>query len=72
MEISYITFSKHIKQVVLPLFDYADFIIGGGPMYYMRKIDNLHDKAVKIIDCNKHKNDDLNVLENVYFLERPD
>ena len=60
------------KQVILPLFDYADFLIDGGPMYYIRKIDNLHEKAVKIIDCNKHRIDDLNVLENVYFLERPE
>ena len=37
-EIHYIT--------ILPLFDYSDFLIDGGPMYYIRKIDNLYEKAV--------------------------
>ena len=44
------------------------FLIDSGTAYYRRKLDNLHEKAIRIIDCNKNINSDMNVLENLYSI----
>ena len=59
------------KQAILPLFDYADFLIDSGPNYYVKKIDALHEKALQLIDCKKSKNVDLQLLETMYKLMTP-
>ena len=59
------------KQAILPLFDYADFVIDSSSNYYVKKLNRLHEKAVRLIDCNIHRKDDINVLENVYMLDPP-
>ena len=53
------------KQVIVPLLDYADFLIDSGPAYYVRRIDNLHEKAMRLIDCKKHKNAEFHMLESI-------
>ena len=63
--------NKLYKQVILPLFDYADFLIESGTTYYINRLHNLHEKAVWLIDCNKHKDEDLSSLERRYLLESP-
>ena len=59
------------KQAILPLFDYADFLIDSSSKYYVTKLDNLHAKALRLIDCNRHRSDDTDVLENIYLLDTP-
>ena len=60
------------KQAILPLCDYLGFLIDSGTAYYRRKLDNLHEKAIRIIDCNKNRNSDMNVLENLYSISSVD
>ena len=38
------------KQTIVPLFDYADFLVDSGPKYYVDRLDTLHEKAICIID----------------------
>ena len=59
------------KQVILPLMDYADFLIGSGPAYYIKQLGNLHEKALRLIDCMKHKKLDASGLERLLKLESP-
>ena len=65
--------SSHIattiyKQAIIPLFDYADFLVEGGTRYYQEKLDCLHEKALSIIDCKKHKNLEVCDLQILYGL----
>ena len=60
------------KQAILPLFDYADFLIDSGSKYYVNKLESLHAKALRIIDCNMHRQEDVDVLENMYSLYTPE
>ena len=59
------------KQTIIPLFDYADFLIDSGPVYYQNRILSLHEKAVRIIDCNTHKQTNMTDLEVCYRLQSP-
>ena len=59
------------KQVVVPLLDYANFLIDSSPAYFIRRIENLHDKALRVIDCKKHKTDDKRNLEIIYRVDLP-
>ena len=59
------------KQAIVPLIDYADFLIESGPTYYIDRVNSLHEKAVYIIDCNAHKNVSVKNLETMYRLEPP-
>ena len=43
------------KQVIVPLLDNADFIIDSGPAYLIQRLENLHEKALRLIDCKRHK-----------------
>ena len=36
-------------QTIIPLLDYVDFLIDGGPKYNKDRLTNLHEKAVMII-----------------------
>ena len=42
------------KQTIIPLFDYADFLIESGQRIYIDRLDVLHEKAICIIDCKKN------------------
>ena len=57
------------KQTVIPLFDYAYFLIDGGPKYYRDRLPNLH--AVMIIDCNMHNTVGIKEMEYMYNLQSP-
>ena len=59
------------KQVIIPLMDYADFLIDCGPTYFIKRLDNLHEKALRLIDCKKHKQLDSKGLEQLYRLDSP-
>ena len=59
------------KQVIVPLLDYADFLIDSGPAYYIRRIENLQDKALRVIYCKKHKTVDIHNLEIIYRVDHP-
>ena len=59
------------KQTIIPLFDYADFLIESGPNMYIDRLNSLHSKAMQIIDCNKHRNATNIELERLYCLLTP-
>ena len=59
------------KQVIIPLLDYADFLIDSGPAYLLRRIENLHEKALRLIDCKTHKKADVHGLETMYRIDPP-
>ena len=39
------------KQVILPILDYAGFLNDCGSAYYTKKLNSLHEKAIRLIDC---------------------
>ena len=57
--------------MIIPLLDYADFLIDSGPTYYIRRIDRLHEKALRLIDCKKHRNADVQALGHIYHIDPP-
>ena len=59
------------KQTIIPLFDYADFLIGSGQNMYINRLDTLHSKGLLIIDCKKHSNMTDSQLESHYGLITP-
>ena len=59
------------KQVILPILDYADFLIDCGSAYYIKKLNSLHEKAIRLIDCKKHVNIEVDELGKVYKLQVP-
>ena len=59
------------KQTIIPLFDYADFLIESGQKYYLYRLDVLHEKALRIIDCKKHHQLECGGLEILYRLTSP-
>ena len=59
------------EQTIIPLFDYADFLIESGQNKYITCLSNLHVKGVRIIDCNKHVHATDTVLEKEYGLLTP-
>ena len=59
------------KQTIIPLFDYADFLIESGQNKYITRLNDLHVKGVRIIDCNKHVHATEAVLEKEYGLLTP-
>ena len=59
------------KQVIVPLLDYADFLIDSGPSYFIKRIENLHEKALRLIDCKKHKKAEIGNLEIIYGIDPP-
>ena len=59
------------KQTIIPLFDYADFLIESGRNVLIERLDTLHSKALRIIDCKLNKRADDTQLERVYGLQSP-
>ena len=59
------------KQAIVPLIDYADFLIDSGPTYYVERIKSLHEKAILIIDCNTNKQMSIANLKVLYRLQSP-
>ena len=59
------------KQVITPLLDYADFLIDSGSSYFTKRIENLHEKALRLIDCKTHENLDRTELERLYRIDTP-
>ena len=54
------------KQTIIPLFDYDDFLIESGQNKYITRLNDLHVKGLRIIDCNKHVHATDTVLEKEY------
>ena len=59
------------KQTIIPLFDYADFLIESGQNMYINRLDTLHSKGLLIIDCKKHSNMTDSQLKSHYGLITP-
>ena len=59
------------KQTIIPLFDYADFLIESGQNKYITHLNDLHFKGLRIIHCYKHVHVTDMVLEKEYGLITP-
>ena len=57
------------KQTIVPLFDYADFLIESGRNVLIERLDTLHSKALRIIDCTTNVRADDIQLEYIYGLQ---
>ena len=57
------------KTHVLPMLDYADFLVESGRMEKIERLNNIQKRAVKLIDNNLHRGLDLKQLMNIYGLE---
>ena len=54
------------KQMILSLSDYADVMVKSGPQNDIRCIEKLHERAIRIIDNNKHPRASLDSLRAFY------
>ena len=57
------------KQMIVPLSDYADILVKSGPNGDISRLGKLHERAIKIVDNQQHRqlsNDD---LTNIYRLK---
>ena len=63
------TASLVYKQMIVPLSDYADVLVKGGPANDISRLEKLHDRAVKIIDNKQHRNLSMNQLQDLYGLK---
>ena len=59
------------EQVIMPQLDYADFLIDSGSAYYINRLGNLHEKALRLIDCKAHRHKDTSELKVLYTLDSP-
>ena len=55
-------------NTIVPLSDYADFLIERGQNKYITHLNDLHVKGLRIIDCTKHIHATDMVLEKEYGL----
>ena len=69
--ITYIIANTIYNQTIIPLFDYADFLIESGQNMYLNRLGALHSKGLLIIDCKKHSNMTDSQLESHYGLITP-
>ena len=60
------------KQTIIPLYDYADFLIESGPMYYIDRLDTLHEKAIQLIDCKGQRDENIVARPVHYKLITPE
>ena len=54
------------NQAIIPLYDYGDFFIEGGARYYQDRLDSLHEKALRIIDC-KPRSENGRFTDDIWF-----
>ena len=54
------------KQTILPLIEYADLVIDSGPPDKITRLQNLQDRAIRIIDDGRHGALDIDVVSNLY------
>ena len=59
------------KQAIVSLYNYADFIIESGPKVYIDRLNKLHEKALRIIDCNTNRKLSHEKLETLFGLWSP-
>ena len=59
------------KQTILPLFDYANFLVESGQKVYIDRMYTLHVKDLQIIDCKAHAKEAKEELGWRYTLMAP-
>ena len=57
------------KQTIIPLMDYADFMIESSSLTQINRLEKLQEKAIKYIDNNAHSTLQYNDLCNLYGLQ---
>ena len=56
------------KTYVLPMMDYADFLIESGRKENTDRLDNLQKRALKLIDNKTNRGLDMDQLMNIYYI----
>ena len=56
------------KQMILPLNDYADFMVKSGPTNKVSQLEKLHERPVKTIDNKQYPKLSIEGLMNFYRL----
>ena len=54
------------KQMILPLSDYADVMIRSGPQGDIQRLENLHERVIRIIDNRQHPKAEIADLQRIY------
>ena len=60
---------KIYKQTILPLLDYADFMIESGPLLRIKHLEKLQLKALKYIDNQMHAGQGDDILYSFYNIQ---
>ena len=58
------------KQMIIPFFDYADFMVESGPKNKIKKLENLQEKALKCIENECQKKVDVDQLYGKYGIQQ--
>ena len=58
------------KQTILPVMDYADYIVDSAPKNRVSRLQNLQTKAIKLIDNQKHNKLSVDELHTLYNLKK--
>ena len=56
--------------MILPLFDYADFMIESARKYKIKKMEKLQEKGLRYIDNDFHFKVDVDVLYTRYIKKK--
>ena len=57
------------KQIIIPLFDYADFMVESAPKNSVAKLERLQEKALKCIENESQKKVDVGLLYGKYGIQ---
>ena len=57
------------KTHVLSMLDYGEFLVDSGKLSKIDRLNNLHKRAVKLIDNKAHRDQDIAQLMSTYGLE---
>ena len=57
------------KQMILPLFDYADFMVESASKQKIANLEKLQEKALRYVDNDSHSVKDISVLYQLYNVQ---
>ena len=58
------------KQMILPLFDYADFMVGSARKPKIEKLEKLQEKGIRYVNNDIHYNADIETLYCTYNIQK--
>ena len=54
------------KTCILPILDYADFLVDNSSAYNIKRLNSIQRRGLKVIDQHQHRNADTDELMNIY------